>query len=768
MEKIIPSVQTRFRGSIGRTWPFIIVICAATSIRFLYLADNINTPFFANPRLDGLFHDKWALSIASGNIMGDQVFFRAPLYPYFLGLLYAVFGHDYVIARIVQHIFGVASVLLTMEIGKQMFSRSVGILSGILLAGYGLIVYFEGELLFESMLLFLVLVSLWLFLLILRKKQFQLVFILGIVFGLVCITRPLFLIFIPLLIWIIASHARQMLSGSNIARPLLFLTGLAIVIAPVTIRNYLVSDSFVLIASQGGVNFYIGNNPLADGYTSSIPLAKGPNWENRDATYQVEKQIGHKPTAAEESAYWYKQGVDFGLQNPGKFIQLLFKKLYLYWNALEIPNNQSFYDVRANSQVLQLLPFGFWLIGPLGLMGIVLAGHKKGGKFILPFVAIYMIATIMFFVTDRYRVPIIPLLCIGSAFSSVRLVRLARLKLFRVLAIHIGALLALAVVVNSNIYGLSFHETDRRQFAIGLVALEAGNYDSAIVHLREAASLSRPLPGVMASLGVAEWMMDSTEAAANSFQKELTFFPESHQALSALAQLNFEKGRIDSAMNYAFRAIHAKPYLGSGYVVVAKAKMKLGLMAEAESTLVNGRINCRDSFLYGSFLLGGIMLSHGRIGEARMMYRDVVYEATRQSQPSYEPELGYSVEGREGLSIARIRSKAYYGLAHTFLRQGGLDSGIVFLRRAFVNDSTNYEPIADLGVAYLRRGDLEQAEKFLERASEMDSTNHLILFNLALVMRAEGRHREAEDILKRITRLEPDFARSTVAGRKAN
>ena len=47
-----------------------------------------------------------------GDWIGSDVFYQAPLYPYFLGVLYTVFGHDLLIVRIVQAVVGALSAAL--------------------------------------------------------------------------------------------------------------------------------------------------------------------------------------------------------------------------------------------------------------------------------------------------------------------------------------------------------------------------------------------------------------------------------------------------------------------------------------------------------------------------------------------------------------------------------------------------------------------------------------------------------------------------------
>jgi len=93
-------------------WFLCLLILCSFLLRFIHLSEIRHTPFFDHPRLDALYHDIWAQSIASGNVVGDEVFFRAPLYPYFLGSIYALAGHNYLMPRIVQHLLGSIGIIL--------------------------------------------------------------------------------------------------------------------------------------------------------------------------------------------------------------------------------------------------------------------------------------------------------------------------------------------------------------------------------------------------------------------------------------------------------------------------------------------------------------------------------------------------------------------------------------------------------------------------------------------------------------------------------
>jgi len=142
--------------SIARTerWRLFLLFGVALLVRILYISEASHHPLFNVLVLDEKFHDEWAKSIAGGNLFGDVVFFRAPLYPYFLGTIYWIFGHNDFIVRIIQLVLGSISVILLYSIGLSLFGRKAAIVGSLLYALYPLVFYFEAQLLFESILNF--------------------------------------------------------------------------------------------------------------------------------------------------------------------------------------------------------------------------------------------------------------------------------------------------------------------------------------------------------------------------------------------------------------------------------------------------------------------------------------------------------------------------------------------------------------------------------------------------------------------------------------
>ncbi|MEE8417193.1 MAG: glycosyltransferase family 39 protein [candidate division Zixibacteria bacterium] len=142
-------------------WALIIFVVALALriIYFLQVKDSF--PGWDSPTIDPLYHDLWARQIASGDLLGAGPFFRAPFYAYFLGLIYAFFGPSLAVSKIIQHIIGSATCSLIFLFAEKYFGRRVAIMSGLVSAFYWVLIYFEDELLLDSLLVLFGLILIW-------------------------------------------------------------------------------------------------------------------------------------------------------------------------------------------------------------------------------------------------------------------------------------------------------------------------------------------------------------------------------------------------------------------------------------------------------------------------------------------------------------------------------------------------------------------------------------------------------------------------------
>src|SRR5687768_1870970 len=136
----------------------LLIFAVALTVRLIHIWQIRPSPFFDVLLGDANGYDQWAQQLAGGDWIGSQVFYQAPLYPYFLGVLYSIFGRDLLVVRIVQAVIGSASCVLLGMAGARLFSihptmqsphrgdpgRRVGLIAGLALALWAPAIFFDG------------------------------------------------------------------------------------------------------------------------------------------------------------------------------------------------------------------------------------------------------------------------------------------------------------------------------------------------------------------------------------------------------------------------------------------------------------------------------------------------------------------------------------------------------------------------------------------------------------------------------------------------
>jgi 4-amino-4-deoxy-L-arabinose transferase-like glycosyltransferase len=439
----------------GAPWLEDLALCGAIVLfafilRLIYILQWQHNPMFAHPGMDELYHDDWAQALAAGKTFVDGPYFRAPLYPAFLGLIYKVFGHSFMAARLAQAVLDSLSCGLLFIAGRQVFSRRIAAVAGFAAASYWMLIFFTGELLIEQLTVFLDVLLICLLLRAAKKPGGLIYAAAGLVMGLSAIARPNILLFAPAVaLWMFISHRHQLRRG------LIYIAcitlGCLLPILPVTVRNYVVGHDRVLIASQGGVNFYIGNNPWSDGRTAIVPGTPGGWWEGYYGSIALAEQAeGRKLKPSEVSSYYYRQGWKFIAEQPAKAFSLLALKLSLFWSSWEIPNDKGVYFWTEHfAPIVKLLPLGFGVVGPLGILGLVLCWRR--GRELFPlwgFVLIYTAGMVVFFCNARYRMPIIPPLILLGTWAAFEMVQAVREQRWLTVGGRAVVLVAAGVFVN--------------------------------------------------------------------------------------------------------------------------------------------------------------------------------------------------------------------------------------------------------------------------------------------------------------------------------
>ena len=179
------------------------------------------------------------------------------------------------------------------------------------------------------------------------------------------------LLFLPFVLgWLLWRDA-NLPWKQRLLRTFPLLLGALLVIAPVSLRNYLVGNDWVLISSNAGINFFIGNN--AD-YRKTVSIQPGPEWRKLVARPKSEAGLDRRFT---EIPVLFLSGLGihthppFGLWSPPARQNL---SLLAWPRGRPQPGSllrpQLLLPAEYAAVEVLPLPFPFGVLAPLALLGI--------------------------------------------------------------------------------------------------------------------------------------------------------------------------------------------------------------------------------------------------------------------------------------------------------------------------------------------------------------------------------------------------------------
>jgi 4-amino-4-deoxy-L-arabinose transferase-like glycosyltransferase len=439
------------------------VVAVALVARAVVLAQLNDHPLLQPVgQLDSGVYVDLARQVAAGDLAlreatGGEPFFLAPLYVYFLGLVLRLAGGSLLAAKVVQVGLGAAAVALLDLAARPWFGRRAALVAALLLALCGPVVFHEVLFLQAALDPFLAALALFLLSRALVSGGALAWTAAGAGTSLFALNRPNTLLWgaaLVLALPIAAGRARWRRSTRDAAALAL---GLALAIAPTALRNLAVSGEPVLVSSHGGLNFYVGNRAEADGTYRHVPgITPDIRGQARDARRLAEAAAGRTLTARAVDAHFQPLALDWIAGHPLDAARLFLRKLAYVFAATEISLNYSYaYYARDEPTLLRWLAVGAWLLVPLGLLGLAdrlwtgapedakQVGGRGGFAVWAIFVPVYTLSVAAFFVSSRYRLPLLVPLAAGAGFALVRLHELARAHAARRLALYATALLPL-------------------------------------------------------------------------------------------------------------------------------------------------------------------------------------------------------------------------------------------------------------------------------------------------------------------------------------
>ena len=202
--------------------------------------------------------------------------------------------------------------------------------------------------------------------------------------------------------------------------PVLILLGAAITLAPWIYFNQQTHGAWLLGSTNGGMNFWIGNNPQATGEFIF------PTQIDRPLVMQTVDW-----SELERDQFFYQQGFDYLREHPIESANLAIRKL-TYFIFFRPSIGSSYQATEIQVGLASKLFIAAWLaILPFGIFGILKTWTQDRGHFLLlsAFVSQGVVA-MLFFAGTRFRTPLDPLVILWAALGLPSILHNIHVRLF--------------------------------------------------------------------------------------------------------------------------------------------------------------------------------------------------------------------------------------------------------------------------------------------------------------------------------------------------
>jgi len=328
-----------------------------------------------------------------------------PLYPYLIGGVFKLFGiYTYASAWVLLGINCVFATLTTIPIywiAHRTFGERIAIWSAYTWALNPYVWYWGIHWIWDTTFTPLVLACIFLVALELTEwPGWQGWIIFAVLYSVGALANPTMLAFLPFCgLWIWYKRYRQGLP--SIAGVVLSSITFFLVLSPWLIRNYEAFGRFVFIRNDFGLQFRLGNGPLADGML--MPYLQ-PNLNKLELEkYQRMGELAYAADCKRIALEWIRT-------HPARFAVISLKRFFYFWNGVPRPTNSTNWIDFRSSVFLATSVLAIWGLGRTLL-------QKRNGAWLFAGLLLTY-PTVYYFVYPhaRYRHPMEPELLILIVF----------------------------------------------------------------------------------------------------------------------------------------------------------------------------------------------------------------------------------------------------------------------------------------------------------------------------------------------------------------
>lgn len=550
------------------------------SIRWWYQNQLSSDPLQGGALLDTQAYDQDAWDWVQHGFQAPGSYYRPPGYGWLLGILRQLGFSPAGVLHFQAVLDGLSLFVLAGLAAAFWSSAAAGLLAAAIFALAPPLIYFAGERLETSWVNFWLCLHLACIYLALQRQNRRWSFLSGLSLAFTSLIRANALLWAPLAAWWLWKQRRGHAG--------LFALGLILLITPVTLRNYLQSDEWILISANGGVNLFVGNVRDAELH-GPVPYYKhlpGPVAGWAWQTLGKRAFDAGATTAGQQSRWHARQAFEAMLARFDQTIALFLKKGVALFNNYELSNNRDLYRTHSPLQGLAARLWSWAWLWPLALLAIFTCWQEY--KTVRAFAACTLclsLSVVLFFVCSRHRAPLIPILAVLAAGGALSLWRSR--SLWRKKLIPLAVLLLSAIALQTDWFG---HRSLYAQYRIdplgeGNLYMQNGAFQEAAQSFEFAIERYPQDHLARTNLGILHWELKEFPQAESLLRSAVDLNPEDARAHCWLAAALVDQEKAAEAFAHANQALELRQNYGQAWLQKSKALLLLHRLSEARNAL---------------------------------------------------------------------------------------------------------------------------------------------------------------------------------------
>jgi hypothetical protein len=333
-----------------------------------------------------------------------------------------------------------------------------------------------------------------------------------------------------------------------------------LVVLPITLRNIIKFNDFVVVTADAGKVFYHGNGKGASALEGIALKNEGFIEEGKDEPdfahvlfrKTASRLSGKTLSASESSQFWIRKTVSDIISEPSAYFVRQVKKLFYFFNDYEMHYIASAYKEYKASLRFPYMRYG--IIATLGLFGMVISLQRF--KRLMPvygIVCVYLTSGLLLLVQSRYRTPAVPYLCLFAGYTVFRMWDMIRMRRYKPAA-YAAVWIFFLFIATHFVYRVEIVNMDRWQTATkihyqlgGKTSFRKGRYDKAIEALNRCIAIVPDFSPAYNLRGKSFAMRNDFDAAMNDFENVIHLSPDVAEGYMNLGFLYLASGDTKKA-----------------------------------------------------------------------------------------------------------------------------------------------------------------------------------------------------------------------------